>query len=46
MAASVDAGFLPAIKCSTCGSDVEISAMGDHVCSGTVQESLVARHIR
>ncbi|OJJ42830.1 hypothetical protein ASPZODRAFT_155082 [Penicilliopsis zonata CBS 506.65] len=25
--------FLPTIKCSSCGVDVEISAMGDHVCS-------------
>lgn len=26
-------GFLPTIKCSNCGKNVEISAMGDHVCA-------------
>ncbi|CAK1356020.1 unnamed protein product [Cercospora beticola] len=26
--------FLPAIKCSTCGIDIEISELADHVCSG------------
>ncbi|KAJ6119175.1 hypothetical protein N7523_003455 [Penicillium sp. IBT 18751x] len=31
--ASMDMGFLPTIKCSSCGHNVEISAMGDHVCS-------------
>ncbi|KAJ5573361.1 uncharacterized protein N7459_007788 [Penicillium hispanicum] len=30
---TMDAGFLPTIKCSNCGHDVEISAMGDHVCA-------------
>ncbi|PYI14361.1 hypothetical protein BO99DRAFT_25931 [Aspergillus violaceofuscus CBS 115571] len=33
MAPSMDMGFLPKIKCSNCGIDVEISAMGDHVCA-------------
>lgn len=34
MVTSMDlAGILPTIKCSNCGTDVEISAMGDHVCS-------------
>ncbi|KAF2209757.1 hypothetical protein CERZMDRAFT_86719 [Cercospora zeae-maydis SCOH1-5] len=28
------ASFLPAIKCSTCGIEIEISALADHVCSG------------
>ncbi|KAL1968390.1 hypothetical protein VTN77DRAFT_1919 [Rasamsonia byssochlamydoides] len=27
------AGILPTIKCSNCGMDVEISAMGEHVCA-------------
>lgn len=27
-------GMLPTIKCSTCGNQVEISMMGEHVCSG------------
>lgn len=35
MVASMDAGFLPSIKCSNCGVNVEISNMGDHVCEGT-----------
>ena len=26
------ASFLPGIKCSDCGDDVEIAAMGDHIC--------------
>lgn len=25
---------MPAIKCSNCGRDVEISMMGDHICAG------------
>ncbi|KZF19640.1 hypothetical protein L228DRAFT_37523 [Xylona heveae TC161] len=38
--------FLPTIKCSSCNAELEISAMGDHVCSvepkptmGTIPES-------
>ncbi|KAK0283394.1 hypothetical protein LTR35_006468 [Friedmanniomyces endolithicus] len=27
------ASFLPAIKCSSCGEEIEIAAMGDHICS-------------
>ncbi|KGO38144.1 Zinc finger, LIM-type [Penicillium expansum] len=30
--ASMNMGFLPTIKCSNCGSNVEISSMGDHTC--------------
>lgn len=29
----MDSGFLPTIKCSNCGCNVEISAMGDHTCA-------------
>lgn len=29
----MDIGLLPTIKCSNCGNNVEISAMGDHVCA-------------
>lgn len=29
----MEMGFLPTIKCSNCGNNVEISAMGDHVCT-------------
>ncbi|KAL2071495.1 hypothetical protein VTL71DRAFT_12730 [Oculimacula yallundae] len=28
--------FLPTIKCSMCAQDIEISLMGDHICSGPV----------
>jgi hypothetical protein len=31
------AGLLPSIKCSNCSTDVEISAMGEHVCPRTRQ---------
>jgi len=34
MADSGTSGFLPTIKCSMCHRDIEISQMGDHVCSG------------
>ena len=27
------ASFLPSIKCSSCGNEIEISAMGDHTCA-------------
>lgn len=26
------ASYLPAIKCSSCGDEIEIAAMGDHIC--------------
>ncbi|CAN8106091.1 unnamed protein product [Discula destructiva] len=29
-----ESSFMPAIKCSNCGYDVEISMMGDHICGG------------
>lgn len=29
----MDPGLLPSIKCSNCGMSVEISAMGDHICT-------------
>ncbi|KAG9252101.1 uncharacterized protein F5Z01DRAFT_249726 [Emericellopsis atlantica] len=32
-------GFLPTIKCSQCGSQVEISMMGEHTCSGDSETS-------
>ena len=31
--------FLPTIKCSTCHDEIEISAMGDHICTGQSAES-------
>ncbi|KAJ5718856.1 uncharacterized protein N7483_009938 [Penicillium malachiteum] len=34
--ATMDMGFLPTIKCSSCGNNVEISAMGDHVCAPVI----------
>ncbi|KAI2785671.1 hypothetical protein POX_h09429 [Penicillium oxalicum] len=36
---SMDLGFLPMIKCSNCGRNVEISSMGDHVCAPVDQKS-------
>ncbi|KAL8348656.1 hypothetical protein RB601_002345 [Gaeumannomyces tritici] len=30
--------FLPTIKCSSCGNQIEISMMGDHICSGPGEE--------
>ncbi|KAI9730847.1 MAG: hypothetical protein M1834_005565 [Cirrosporium novae-zelandiae] len=39
MATSAGA-MLPSIKCSNCGNNVEISMMGDHVCSSTSQPIL------
>ncbi|KAJ5921625.1 hypothetical protein N7454_009099 [Penicillium verhagenii] len=30
---AMDMGFLPTIKCSSCGNNVEIFSMGDHVCA-------------
>ena len=41
MAATMrSSSFLPSIKCSSCGIDIEISMMGDHVCA---QRSLVSQ---
>ena len=33
------ASFLPTIKCSNCGDEIEISAMGDHECVGAPESS-------
>ncbi|KAJ5657069.1 hypothetical protein N7507_009019 [Penicillium longicatenatum] len=33
MPMDMDMGFLPTIKCSSCGNNVEIFTMGDHVCA-------------
>jgi hypothetical protein len=33
MAPTRASSFLPTIKCSTCGHEIEISLMGDHVCT-------------
>ncbi|KFY13923.1 hypothetical protein V492_02968, partial [Pseudogymnoascus sp. VKM F-4246] len=30
-------GFLPTIKCSMCAQEIEISMMGEHVCSGPAE---------
>lgn len=32
--------FFPAIKCSMCNADVEISQMGDHICAGESEGTL------
>lgn len=34
-----ESSFLPTIKCSTCGCDVEISLMGEHVCGALLVPS-------
>lgn len=31
--ARMSTAFLPTIKCSDCNAEIEISAMGDHVCA-------------
>jgi hypothetical protein len=31
--------MLPAIKCSSCGVEIEISMMGEHVCSQGISSS-------
>lgn len=33
--------FLPAIKCSDCGMEIEISKLADHVCSSTPARTLI-----
>jgi hypothetical protein len=33
MATTERMSFLPMIKCSTCGTDIEISQLADHVCA-------------
>ncbi|GJN79166.1 hypothetical protein PLIIFM63780_002679 [Purpureocillium lilacinum] len=38
MALPRESAFLPTIKCSSCGRDVEISMMGDHLCGGPTAE--------
>ncbi|KAK9782618.1 hypothetical protein SCAR479_00961 [Seiridium cardinale] len=34
MAAYRESSFMPTVKCSQCGNEVEISMMGEHVCKG------------
>ncbi|KAI5860269.1 hypothetical protein GGS23DRAFT_614106 [Durotheca rogersii] len=36
MADTRQSAFMPTIKCSNCGSQVEISLMGEHVCNASV----------
>ncbi|PNY26885.1 Paxillin-like protein 1 [Tolypocladium capitatum] len=38
MALRRESSFLPTIKCSACGRQVEISMMGDHLCGGQTAE--------
>ncbi|PKS05848.1 hypothetical protein jhhlp_007677 [Lomentospora prolificans] len=35
-----ESAFLPTIKCSTCGRQIEISLMGDHICSESDPQDL------
>ncbi|KAH7025844.1 uncharacterized protein B0I36DRAFT_149805 [Microdochium trichocladiopsis] len=39
MADTRQSAFMPTIKCSICGNQVEISMMGEHVCSSTSQDA-------
>ncbi|RPB12214.1 hypothetical protein P167DRAFT_545730 [Morchella conica CCBAS932] len=41
MATAVRESYFPAIKCSMCNADVEITQLGDHICAGagSVQEA-------
>lgn len=32
------ASILPAIKCSTCGAEIEISSMGEHICDSSQEK--------
>ncbi len=34
MAMTRESSFMPTIKCSTCGKEIQISMMGEHVCTG------------
>ena len=36
------ASFLPAIKCSDCGHEIEISAMGEHICTKAPEPEMPA----
>jgi hypothetical protein len=33
-----ESAFMPTIKCSACGNEVEISMMGEHICGGAAEE--------
>ena len=37
-------GLLPSIKCSSCGDQIEISLMGEHICRGLPQRQRKSRH--
>lgn len=37
--------FLPTIKCSDCGVDIEISQLADHVCATTATSEYIANPI-
>ncbi|KXJ87647.1 hypothetical protein Micbo1qcDRAFT_20946 [Microdochium bolleyi] len=39
MADTRQSAFMPTIKCSVCGNQVEISMMGEHVCSSSTAEA-------
>lgn len=32
MSNNLNAGYLPKIKCTNCGVDIDIERMGDHLC--------------
>lgn len=46
MATMRESTFLPTIKCSSCGQQVEISMMGEHVCGGPPAERKPLNYIQ
>ncbi|KAH8893190.1 hypothetical protein GQ53DRAFT_105108 [Thozetella sp. PMI_491] len=43
MAKPRESAFMPTIKCSSCGRDIEISMMGEHVCTGSAAPERMAQ---
>ncbi len=37
MATTRESSFMPTIKCSTCGREIQISMMGEHICTGEAE---------
>ncbi|KAH6709803.1 hypothetical protein VD0002_g9274 [Verticillium dahliae] len=40
MAFPRESSFMPTIKCSSCGNEVEISMMGEHICGASLDSAL------
>lgn len=39
-----ESSFMPTIKCSSCGHEVEISMMGEHICEAAQEEGKTFDH--